>query len=330
MTMKPDVSRRGLFTAGAAALAGTMSTRSIGTAAMAPAGKPVLRAAHITDVHITDAKKAPEGVETLWKHLFAQSPQPTLVLNTGDTVMAIDGKVGGEQVETQIGLWQAAAKKCPVPIRSCLGNHDVWGGHEATAKLPAAKAGFGLMTEILGMPAPYYSFDFNGWHFISLNSVSGWPKYGALTAEHFQWLIADLQKTPREMPVCVLSHLPIVSVTSTLYGDSARKGNDNIVPGIWQHSDCWAISEVFRRHPNVKLCISGHMHTQDRCEYRGVWYICGGAASGAWWDGAEYGFPPCYGLIDFFADGTFDYKFVDYGWNAREWKGKELALAPNR
>ena len=92
---------------------------------------------------------------------------------------------------------------------------------------------------------------------------------------------------------------------------------------MWQHADCWAISEVFRKHPHVKLCLSGHMHTCDRCEYRGVWYICGGAASGAWWNGSEYGFPPCYGKLDLFADGTFTYDFVDYGWTARR-QGKEL------
>jgi hypothetical protein len=66
------------------------------------------------------------------------------------------------------------------------------------------------------------------------------------------------------------------------------------------------------------------MHTQDRCEYRGVTYVCGGAASGAWWRGAEYGFPPSYGSLDLHPDGGFDYRFVDYGWPAREYKGKRL------
>ena len=55
-----------------------------------------------------------------------------------------------------------------------------------------------------------------------------------------------------------------------------------------------------------------------------MWYVCGGAASGAWWNGSEYGFPPCYGKLDLFADGTFTYDFVDYGWTARKWQGKEL------
>ncbi|HMO36764.1 MAG TPA: hypothetical protein PKA06_12040, partial [Gemmatales bacterium] len=161
-----------------------------------------------------------------------------------------------------------------------------------------------------------------GWRFISLNSVSNWPEYGTLSSAQFEWLKTELGKS--SLPTCVLSHLPIVSVTSSLYGDETRKGKDLLIPSIWQHADCWAISELFRKYSCVKLCLSGHMHTCDRCEYRGVWYICGGAVSGAWWEGSQFGFPPCYGLIDFYVDGSFRYQFVDYGWRAREWKGKEL------
>lgn len=287
--------------------------------------KPGLRVAHITDVHLNGEKDAPKGVAAMFAHMFGRKDaRPELVLNTGDTVMAVDGKVTGAQAAAQIALWKEATTKCPVPIRSCFGNHDVWDGVEPTDAVPATKKGFTLMSEVLGMPAPYYSFDQGGWHFISLNSVVNWPKYGALSAAHFEWLKADLAKTPKATPICVLSHLPILSVTSLAYGGECRKQDDNLVPGVWQHADCWAITEVFRRHPNVKLCLSGHMHTQDRCEYRGVWYICGGAASGAWWEGSEYGFPPCYGLIDLYADGGFDYQFIDYGWTARGWKGKEF------
>jgi len=304
-------------TAGAAVLPGLIST------VRADSRKPVLRAAHITDVHITKDRNAVGGTAAMFSHLAGQKDwQPALVLNTGDSVMALDGKTTGAKAAEQIALWKEAAKACPAPIRSCLGNHDVWDGAEPTEAIPAEKKGFALMTEVLAMPAPYYSFDQNGWHFIALNSMCNWPKYGALATEHFDWLKADLAKT--KLPTVVFSHLPILSVTSFVYGDSCRKNNDNVVPGVWQHADCWAISEVFRKHPHVKLCLSGHMHTCDRCEYRGVWYICGGAVSGAWWNGSEYGFPPCYGKLDLFADGTFTYDFIDYGWTARKWQGKEL------
>jgi 3',5'-cyclic AMP phosphodiesterase CpdA len=315
------LTRRQWITASTGLVAGTAGVRT----ARANARGTAYRIAHITDVHITRDLDAPKGVAKLFAHMTADPAwKPDLVINSGDAVMAVDGNVTGSKAADQIAVWKDAVKASPAPIRSCLGNHDVWGGKEPTADVPAEKAGFHLMTDVLGMPAPYYSFEAGGWHVVALNSMCGWPKYGSLTPEHFDWLKADLKKTPNDVPVLVFSHLPIVSVTSSLYGDSCRKGNDNVVPGVWQHADCWAITEVFRRHPNVKLCLSGHMHTCDRCEYRGVWYVCGGAASGSWWAGSEYGFPPCYGHLDLLPDGTFDYRFVDYGWTARSWKGKQL------
>ena len=283
--------------------------------------------AHFTDLHITDERDSPHGAATMFRHMFQRKLKPELVLNTGDAVMAVDGNTTGQRAAEQIALWKNAVNDCPAPIRSCLGNHDVWNGNEPSDEVPIGKKGFTLMTEVLEMPAPYYSFDHGGWHFIALNSLANWPDYGVLTQEHFDWLIADLKNTPSETPVCVLSHLPIVSVTSSLYGDSTRKKNTVEIPKVWQHIDCWAISEVFRRHPNVRLCLSGHMHTQDECVYRGVTYICGGAASGAWWNGSEYGFPPCYGTLTLSPDGHFEYEFIDYGWKANQWRGKQLKLS---
>lgn len=316
------MNRRQLFAAGlGAAGLGVVSTVSGGDGKM----KPSVRAAHITDVHITDKFDAPNGVAAMLDHMFGQKDwSPDLILNSGDTVMAVDGRVTGKRAAEQIALWKAAVKGVKIPIHSCLGNHDVWDGNEPTDEVPVAKKGFALMTEALGMPAEYYNFEAGGWTFFALNSVCNWPKYGVLTADHLKWLKAELKKVKSTTPVCVFSHLPILSVTSSVYGDGQRKEDGVLVPKTWQHADCWEITEVFRRHPNVKLCLSGHMHTCDRVEYRGVWYVCGGAASGSWWAGSEYGFPPLYGAIDFYQDGAFEYRFVDYGWKARAWKGKEL------
>lgn len=298
---------------------GFVSTRSRGDSGRSPAA----RVGHITDSHITPDRDAPKGMAQLFDHM-ARECKPSLVLHTGDTVMSVDGKVTGAEAAPQIAVWRAAAARSPAPIKACLGNHDIWDGAGPTAEIPADKKGVGLMTGVLGMPAPWYSFDHAGWHIIALSSVATWPRIGELGGEQFAWLAADLKHTPRERPVLVLSHLPILSVTSSVYGDETRKGRDVVVPGGWQHFDCFQISELFRRHPNVRVCLSGHMHTQDRCEYRGVSYICGGAACGAWWEGAEYGFPPCYGNLALYPDGKFDYTFVDYGWPARQYKGKQL------
>lgn len=310
------LSRREAFAAGAGLLA-------VGSA-RAEGKKPALRVAHITDCHVQAGRECPEGMAAMFKHMHGDW-SPDLILNTGDAVMSIDAdKCTADEAAKQIGVWQAAVKGLKAPVKSCLGNHDYWSGTGPSAAIPVEMKHAALMVKTLGMPGRHYSFDQGGWHFIALDSMGDWPKYGYLPKDQFDWLKADLARTPKETPVCVMSHLPILSVTGMAYGGDTRKGNDNVVPGVWMHADCWAITEVFRKHPNVKLCLSGHMHTCDRCEYRGVWYVCGGAASGAWWQGSEYGFPPMYGRLNLNGDGSFDYDFVDYGWKARGWKGKEL------
>ena len=322
---RPTVDRRTLLAAGGGALGlGFLSTRA--PAAARSADEPALRAAHVTDTHVYGNRDAPAGAAAMFRHMADAAGErggpPDLVLHTGDVVMEAAGNTAGANVLAQLELWQTAAQGSPAELRYCLGNHDMWGGNAPTAGAPAEKAGWRLTGEALGVPHPWYAFEAGGWRFVTLSSA--WPEYGTLGEEQFAWLQETLADTPADVPVCVLSHFPILSVTSSVYGNGTRDGNALRLPGSWQHADCWRISEVFREHPNVKLCLSGHMHTRDRCEYRGVWYVCGGAVSGAWWNGAEYGFDPCYAALDLFADGTFDYRFVDYGWPARQWRGKRL------
>jgi Icc protein len=317
----PPSSRRDL-------LAGMAALPALGTISRAASGeKMVLEIAHVTDIHITRERQAPQGVAQMFRHMLRHSDwNPALVLNTGDSIMKLDAKENtGKIANEEIRLWKETVKDLKVPMKSCLGNHDMWNGLEPVDASQAALKPAGFMVQALDMPAPYYSFDQAGWHFIALNSVATWPSMGELGQAQLDWLKNDLANTPKSTPVLVFSHFPILSVTSSVYGDTCRKGRDLVVPGNWQHLDCWEISELFRQHGKVKLCLSGHMHTQDECRYRGTTYICGGAACGAWWEGSEYGFPPCYGKIRLFADGGFEYSFIDYQWTGRAWKGKQFA-----
>jgi 3',5'-cyclic-AMP phosphodiesterase len=72
------------------------------------------------------------------------------------------------------------------------------------------------------------------------------------------------------------------------------------------------------KHPNVKLCLSGHTHLVDRLDYTGVSYFCNGAVSGAWWKGAWQGCEPGYALVNLYDDGSFEREYVVYGAKAKE------------
>jgi len=51
------------------------------------------------------------------------------------------------------------------------------------------------------------------------------------------------------------------------------------------HVDAAKIKDLFAKHKNVKLCLSGHLHLVDRVDYNGVTYLCDGAVCGGWWKG---------------------------------------------
>jgi hypothetical protein len=113
--------------------------------------------------------------------------------------------------------------------------------------------------------------------------------------------------------VLVFSHIPIVSVTGFFDGKRVKSGAWE-VPGSWLHTDARRLKDLFYQHKNVKLCLSGHMHTVDRVDYLGVTYLCNGAVSGAWWRGNYYETPPGYAVIDLYADGSFAHEYVTWGW----------------
>ena len=82
------------------------------------------------------------------------------------------------------------------------------------------------------------------------------------------------------------------------------------------HTDCMKLKDLFAKHPNVKLCLSGHLHLLDRVDYNGVTYLCNGAVSGSWWNGRHKDCDEGYAVVDLYDDGSFEQEYVKYGWKA--------------
>jgi 3',5'-cyclic AMP phosphodiesterase CpdA len=280
--------------------------------------KRVLRLAHLTDIHVQPERAAEAGMTACLHHVQGLDDAPQLILSGGDSVMDVFGRPGQARCKAQREIWQRVLKdECSLPVRPCIGNHDVhgWGeGMDADGQ-PYGKR---YAEEMLAIEKRYYSFDSAGWHFVVLDSTQ--PRGGNYTAgldpEQFEWLSEDLKKTPAETPVLVLSHIPILAVCVFFDGNNESSG-DWKVPGSWMHVDARKIGDLFAKHPNVKLCLSGHIHLTDRVEYRGVTYCCNGAVSGAWWRGKYHDCDAGYGLVDLYDDGTFENQYVNYGWQHR-------------
>lgn len=337
------LSRRGLLAggvaAGAAALLGSSPARGSQPPAVIPGGsaggrKRVLRFAHPTDIHVQPELKATEGMTACFAHMMSLADRPELIITGGDLPM--DSRSTPEprsRVEWDL-FKQVLADTVPAAVRieHACGNHDIFGHNRKSSGLTGSESFFGKkwFLDAFGYKAPYRSFDRAGWHFIVLDSMELLPEddYRArLDPEQMAWLKADLAATPASTPVVVVSHAPIMSVANFL--DKAdtiwqKTSIDLVIEDRRMHTDCREIEAVFRKHGNVKLCLSGHLHLLDRCTYNGVTYICDGAVSGAKWRGSKRQTPEGYGLIDLYSDGTFEHTYQGFGWVA---VGKPLAPA---
>lgn len=318
MSEDRTISRRNLL-AGSAAIAATVALPSIGEAA--PAKKRALRIAHMTDMHVQPERQAALGFQRCIEHAQGQKDKPNLILTGGDLIMDSLGQ-DKDRVQKQWDIYLNVLKEnADVPVEHCLGNHDVWGWSNRSKYSSESKFGKVWAMELLKMEKPYRSFDKAGWHFIVLDSThptkdNGNGYIARLDDEQFEWLKDDLAKTPAKTPIFVISHIPIISVCSMFDGENEKTGNW-VIPGSWLHIDARRIKDAFKKHPNVKICVSGHEHLLDQVVYNDVNYFCNGAVSGGWWGGDYHECTYGYALIDLYDDGTFENRYVKYGWETK-------------
>lgn len=276
--------------------------------------KVALRFAHLTDVHMKPEMRAPEGLAACLHHVQSQKKKPAFIVSGGDSIFDAL-KAPKDKVDAQWKLWHDTFRnENSLPIEYCIGNHDCWGFGQKEDPLYGKKFALDQMK----LPAPYRSFDKAGWHFIVLDSIQ--PKSDEkwytcyLDEEQFAWLQNDLEKTPATTPVVVISHVPLVSA-ATVVVDNKVKGEKGYVLGLASmHVDSARIIGLFDKHPNVKLCLSGHIHLYEQVLYNGVTYISNGAVSGNWWKGIRYRTDNGYAMVTLYDDGSFENEYVTYGW----------------
>jgi 3',5'-cyclic-AMP phosphodiesterase len=272
--------------------------------------KAVLRVVHITDVHLKNQFNAPARFAKCLHHLQAQSPKVDLILNGGDIVFDMN-KESIDTINDQWKLVQETMKnECAIPVRYCLGNHDIWWNESNKGNVFYGKK---YAMDKLGLVKPYYSLVQNGWKIIVLDSthldIDNTWYIGKLGNEQFNWLKNELENTGKTMPVMVMSHIPILTALLMIEDDIINKWT---MLGGDMHTDTAKIINLFYQYPNVKLCLSGHLHMRDKVVYNNVTYLCNGAVSGAWWEGNRRETAPGYGLIDLFDDGSFEEQYVEY------------------
>jgi len=321
-------SRRDLLAAApAAAMAAT--TAAAAGPQTEPNGGRVLRFAHLTDLHIQPEREAARGVAACLEHVqslpdTAALDAPELIITGGDTIMDALA-TGRDRAQLQWDLWNKAKRDhCGLEVRSVIGNHDVWGWTRSKAGTTGDEAGYGKAwaCDEFGRATPWESFDKAGWHIVLLDSTFPHQEsyIGKLDDAQWDWLEKDLAAVPAATPVLIVSHIPILSIFPLAIGRAQAKSNALPafqINGNLVHVDHDRFLRLFAKHPNVKACLSGHLHIVETIDYAGVRYLCNGAVAAGWWRGLHHGTDYGYALVDLYADGSVTSRYVPFGWTTR-------------
>lgn len=294
--------------AGSALLPGSLSAKD--TPAATPPERQ-LRIVQITDTHVIDEKSAVHTKRML-AHITGQE-KPDMIFHTGDIIMdAVKSDKQG--VADQWKCWKQIISGLNVPLRYCIGNHDVWWNSKFSGDPLYGKQ---WVLQELDLPGRYHSFGRNGWHFIFLDSTQqhGDGYTGGVDEEQMRWLTNELQQLPSATPVLISSHIPLLS--AAIFDWSKCEEITWKVSGGLMHVDSHAVQALFRKHSNVKACISGHLHLQDHISYDQVLYMGCGAVSGNWWSAPVFHQTTAgYAVIDLFKGGEIKREYKVYNWEA--------------
>ncbi|MGZ5220188.1 MAG: metallophosphoesterase family protein [Chitinophagaceae bacterium] len=274
-----------------------------------------VRFAFLTDIHVKPGIIPETGMTKALHHAQSQKPRVDFIINGGDAIM--DGLEADKQkTQIQWDLYNVLLKnENSLPVYHCIGNHDVWGWFIKNEKPEADKLyGKQWAVEALQLPRRYYSFTKDKWHFIVLDSTQLNPAGGYIAyidPEQLTWLQQELAQT-KDKFICFVSHIPILSICAGLFFNKTESNGDLKIQRNLMHTDFIELKKLFLQHPNIKVCLSGHIHLQDELDYLGIKYYCNGAVSGNWWKGSFQDFAPAYAVIELNNDGSSTRKMIEY------------------
>jgi 3',5'-cyclic AMP phosphodiesterase CpdA len=246
-----------------------------------------MRIIFFTDLHLGDNHGWREGWRMALREIRAFTPD--VLICGGDA--GIDDSVG----DTQCWL-ETLQDEVEKPIYFCAGNHEIDTGYYHAGRPPGSL---------------YRTWDVGGAHFIILDCIHTTPPaanlphkwYGAISDTQFDWLCRDLAQVPHETPLILTTHMPLKS-TFPLRHDTPQ---DSTFPfNVVREED--RLFQLLQPYKNA-VCLSGHLHENERSYSGNVQLLTTGAIAGNWWrqggdspnfDGAPQGFR----ILDIAPDGS--------------------------
>ena len=263
----------------------------------------------MTDSHVMPERNATRGLLQAIDTINKLSPD--FVLTGGDNIMDALGQTYARS-DSLYRLWDETIKNLKMPVYNTMGNHEVFGLYEKSG-IDTTHEEYGKKLYENRMAKRYHSFDHKNWHFIVLDGI-GFTEdrqyYGYIDLVQIEWLKQDLEKTGKETPVVVSTHIPLLSVGAQVQiGPNEGLGRGSVV------TNADVIRKILEQY-NVKLVLQGHLHILEEIYYNGIRYITAGAVSSNWWNGPRNGMEEGFVKVDV-SNNDFKWEYVDFGWEVK-------------
>jgi len=263
----------------------------------------------LTDIHLQPERGAIEAFGQLIDSVNALNPD--FVITGGDLVYDVLGK-SYSRADSLYDLYDSLSARFNMPVYNTMGNHEPFGIYEKSG-ISESHPEYGKKMFENRIGPRYQSFVHKGWKFFLLDSFEATPerKYrGWVDQEQLDWLKDQLESTPKDMPLVVVSHIPFVTIGTQLMYGSLEANKDNVVVGNSKD-----VLKVFESH-NLQMVLQGHLHVQEYIEFNGKKFLTGGAVCARWWRGANEGMPESYVKLHV-SGNELSHEFKTFGWVAR-------------
>lgn len=258
-----------------------------------------------TDVHANTKQKVIASLARAANKI--NDLKPDFIVGGGDLVS------GGfrDNLDTVSPRWDVYAKfhqMLNAKVYSTLGNHDLVAAKPRDGS-PAADDPRFIFKSRLSQKQTYYSFDHNGHHFMVLDSIyltnDKYMYHGFIPDPQMQWIKNDLANISKEMPIVIITHIPLVtSFFSITDGASTAARPDRVIVNNAE------VLDQFKDH-KLLLVLQGHLHIKERIDWRNTTFISGGAISGKWWQGSWHGTAEGFNLLTISGDRV-EWDYIEY------------------
>lgn len=269
----------------------------------------------MTDIHLQPKHKYPNIPQTID---FSPHKAFSVAIDTANKLGAAFAIMGGDQVydvmrgqvwaDSLFQDYKNAVASLNMPVYHTIGNHELYGIYKEDGAIkdhPDYK--YGMFERYFGKT--YYSFDYQNWHFIILNSldVEDNRYIGVISEEQINWLRQHLSEIDPKTPIVVSTHLPLISVMRQIH-------STNTLDNKWINNRD-ELLDLFSGH-NLKLVLQGHIHMMEDIyiHQSDIHFITGGSIAGRpTWQGFSNGKSGFLHIKIKEQDISWD--FIDFGWH---------------